>query len=202
MRQFIVALDALGAAQDVGVPGVGFRVVPARAAGADVGTRPGSYPIRVKLNGGSTSYEVTSDDARVLREPFRWLALEGGESGDGWKVEIFEDYRERVDPPGARGSVPVRVQAPTAIGTAAPIAMEGIKVRPGTRTHTFYAGGTLAAARLWVRSAGGTWVDTLEDLDFVTSPVQTRVVYNSADRVYLKGSAGMTLEIDSECEVG
>lgn len=202
MREEIVTLDATGVARDVGSLGYGFRLVPARPQGST--NRPGSYPIKVQPDGGSKSFDLTSDDSKVFEDPFRSINITGGEAGDTWKVQIFESRRELVLPPGQRGSVAVPVQAAAAVPMAAPaLSTDGIKVRPGTRSHTFYAAGVACLARLWVRSARGTWVDTGEDLDFTTNAAQVRLVYASADRVYLQASAlGMTLEIDSEVEVG
>lgn len=202
MREVYVSLDSSGNARDVGGRAHGFRLVPSRQVGALVTSRPGSYPIRVTTDTGQ-QFDVSSDESRLLAEPFNWLQLTGGESGDGWRVQLFEARHEAVFPAGQRSTVAVQVQAATACPTAAPSGTDGFKVRPGTRAHTFYAGGTATTARLWVRSAGGTWVDTGEDLDFAANAAQSRVVTNSADRVYLKAAAsGMTIEIDSEVEVG
>jgi hypothetical protein len=175
--------------------------VPARPLAAT--QRPGSYPIRVTLDGGRY-FDVTSDDAKCIDQSFRWLSLTGGEQGDTWKVQLLETRDERVYPPGQRGSVPVTVQAPTACPTAAPaLATDGIKVRPGTRAHTFYASGTPTMAALYVRSNGGNWRDTGEVLDFGSTPVISRTVTNSGDRLALKADAvGMNIEIDAEVEVG
>lgn len=202
MREQLFNLDSTGAARDVGSSACGFRLTPARPAGGSVTQRPGSYPVKVTLDDGR-EFHVTSDESRFLEEPFRSMQVTGGEAGDGWRVQLFDTTREGAFP-GSRSSVPVQVQAAAACPTAAPAASsDGFKVRPGTRAHTFYAGGTLTTARLWVRSAGGTWVDTGEDLDFATNPVQSRIVTNSADRVYLRAAAAnMTMEIDSEVEVG
>lgn len=203
MREDFVSLDSTGSARDVGGRAHGFRVVPGRQVGAAVNVRPGSYPIRVTTDGGQR-FDVTSDEARLLGEPFNWLQLTGGEAGDVWRVQLLEQRHEAVFPAGQRSAVPVQVQAATACPTIAPtLATEGFKVRPGTRAHTFYAAGVATTARLWVRSAGGTWVDTGEDLDFTANAAQSRIVTNSADRVYLRAAAGgMTIEIDSEVEVG
>lgn len=202
MREFFVTLDSNGKALDVGTRGIGFRLVPARPQSAAVGTRPGSYPIRVKPDGGSTELHITADDTRRL-ESFKFLVIEGGEAGDVWKVQIIERPGEHIDPPGQRGSVNVQVQPATPCTAGVPtLATQGFKVRPGTKAHTFYASGVPEVANLFVRSAGGTWYPTGEELDFTANNVITRVVYNSTDRVYLQASGAMLIEIDSEVEVG
>lgn len=200
MREEIVALDSAGSRSDVGSRAFGFRVVPARDI--DSTARPGSYPIRVTLDSGQ-KFTITSDESKLLAEPFKWLQLSGGESGDVWKVQFFETPAESIVPPGQRGTVAVSLQGPTACNTAAPTNSAGFKVRPGTRAHTFYASGVAQLARLWVRSKAGNWYDTGDDLDFTSNLTQVRLVYASADRFQLRSAAATLLvEIDAEVEVG
>lgn len=200
MREQIATLDATGTARDLGGRAFGFRVVPARGVGS--AARPGSYPLRVTLNGGQ-SFDVTADESKLLADPFLWMNLSGGESGDSWKVQLFETPAESIVPPGQRGSVAVPLQVPTACNTVAPVGAVGFKVRPGTRAHTFYGSGVAQVARLWVRSASGNWYDTGDDLDFVANLTHVRLVYATADRFQLVSAAATLLvEIDAEVEVG
>ncbi len=201
MREQIVTLDSTGNARDVGTRAFGFRVVPARGVGSTA--RPGSYPLRVTLDGGQ-SFEISADESKLLSAPFLWLNLSGGESGDSWKVQLFETPAESIVPPGARGSVAVPIQGtPTACNTLAPVGAVGFKVRPGTRAHTFYGSGVAQVARLWVRSATGNWYDTGDDLDFSSNLTHVRLVYATADRFQLVAAAGtLLIEIDAEVEVG
>lgn len=184
----------------VNIGGRGFRVKRARGVGQTA--RPGSFPVVFETSG--RRYLVTSAESRYLSEAERF---EGGtlfgEAGDSFVVETFVERDEGLIAVGGRGSVAVPVQAATAAPTAAPtLDTDGWKIRPGTLSTTFYASGVLGNATLWVRTARGVWVDTLEVLDFATAPVQTRQAIASADRVYLRAAAGtLNLEVDQECEV-
>lgn len=205
MRVLFPKIATNGRADDVATRAVGFRLTPGRPDVTGVQRpweqRPGAYPVKVRLDSGPELI-ITNGDALFFEAAFNVLQV-FGEPGDVWALQVFEHRSEGVIP-AARSSVAVQVQPPTACPTVAPtLATEGWKVRPGTRSHTLYASGTLTTARLWVRSASGAWYDTGEDLDFTTNPVQARLVYATADRVYLRAAAGsMNIEIDSECEVG
>lgn len=187
--------------------GRGFRVVPAAAPSTTAEylatRRPGRYPLVVVPDGDRERLHVGNADSRFIAGGFRLLDVEGAESGDCYVVEALEDG-ESVQPAGARQRVAYRVQAATAVPTVAPAAAgDGIAVRPQTTTLTIYASGVLGLARLWVRSVGGTWVDTLEDLDFTAAAVITRYVDLPGDRVYLRAAgAGLNVEIDATAEVG
>lgn len=208
MRSELFTADTSGAFRAY-LRGSGFRIVPAlppvvaTASEYAYGRRPGRYPLRVKVDGSGQPLHIGNSDARFFAEPFMLLDVEGAESGDVYCVEAYAPG-EGVIPAGARTRGSYRVQAATAAATVAPtLSSDGWAVRPQTTSLTFYAAGVLQVARLWVRSLDGTWTDTLEDLDFVTTPVITRFVDQPADRVYLRAAAAtLTIAVDAAVEIG
>lgn len=195
------SLDASGVAE-IAVDGWGFRVVPSRRIGAAVTVKPGAFPVQVAIDDGPLQ-PIGDDSGQILAAKIKKLRFVGT-AGDAWKAQIFESPREGVLPPSQRMTVAVNTQAAgTAVPTVVPTGTDGIEVRPGIRFWTFAAGGTLQLARLWIRTAAGTWVDTLEDFDFTSSAVIGRYVLASASRLYLRAAgASLTCEIDAETEVG
>lgn len=200
--QFLIA-DSSGNIPRAG-EGCGFALLPGRAAGART-VRPGSFPVAVITKSGKR-IEVTGPHAYYLAEEERraGFKIECGSdaAGESWNVVTFDDPTEGVRSGAARPRLTTRVQSATAAPTIVPVGAVGFKVRPGTQTWTVFAGGTLQVARIWVQDLDGTWIDTLEDVDFTVTPVVTRLV-DATGRVYLRSAAAtLTLAIDVTEEVG
>ena len=202
--RFFVA-DSAGLIKRAG-EGCGFALLPGRPAASKT-VRPGSFPVRVRTREGKV-IEVTGphsyyflDEVNARRQGFD---VEGAVAGEGWNVVAFNDPIEGVRGGAGRVRVTSRVQSATAAGTAAPANGDtsGFIVRPGTQSWTAYAAGVLQVARVWVQDLDGVWTDTLEDLDFVSTPVITRIV-DATGRVYLRSAAAtLTLALDVMEEVG
>lgn len=206
MRSQLVKADASGAFR-VNASGSGFRIVPTLPGAAEpqfaVGNLPGQLPVRVRPNGDGDYLHVPNTDALFPAERFALLDVDGAEPSSWYCVQTFE-LREGVVPAGTRTRRAIRLQpAGTAVSLAAPaLATEGVPVRPGFQSLTWYATGGVSC-RVYVRTLAGNWVDTGVDLDFATEAVQTRFVDQPADRIALKASGGaMTAEVDASVEVG
>lgn len=203
MRSTTLRADADGKILNAAGRGIGFMLTPAVSQGASATIRPGSFPVKVRFIGEGEPFEVSAAKSYERRE-FQGFAIEGCESGDSWEVTVLEECGERVSPPATRTRVPVQVQASAAIPTIAPtLVTEGARVRPGTIGHTFYFTGVAQLIRIWVRSRGGTWFDTGEDIDTAAQLVEARQAFMPGDRIYLRAPlAGTNVEIDAVEEVG
>ena len=189
-----------------GGEGCGFALMPGRPA-AGLTTRPGSFPVTVVTKAGKR-IEVTgphayyfADERDAKRQGFKIECGADG-AGEGWNVVTFDDPHEGVRAGAGRPRLTTRVQSATAAPTIVPVGAVGFKVRPGTQSWTAYGAGVLQDGRVWVRDLDGVWTDTLEDLDFVSTPVITRLV-DAVGRVYIRSAAAtLTLAIDVTEEVG
>lgn len=202
--RFLIA-DATGKITRAG-EGCGFALLPGRDAAA-LTVRPGAFPVRVKTKAGKV-IEITGphcyyflDEVDEKRQAFDVECGADG-AGESWNVISFQDVREGVRGGAGRARITTRVQSAAAAPTIVPVGAVGWKVRPGTQTWTAYGAGVLGLARIWVRDLDGVWTDTLEDLDFASNPVATRLV-DATGRVYLRAAAAtLTLAIDVMEEVG
>lgn len=208
-RHFIA--DANGKISKAGDPGVGFRIVPSVSRSEPVTRAPGNFPVTVRLRGRKgllpDVLEIANSDVRYCRdegEHFESIEIEGAEAGDSWLIETFPTKQQGVIPAPTKTRRTYRVQAATTVPTAAPtLSTEGFRVRGGTIGHNFAFAGTLQEATVWVRSAGGTWTNSLAVIDATAEAVAFRTAFASADRVYLQAAAAtMTVEVDAVAEVG
>lgn len=212
MRNAIVTVKADGRAE-ANAAGVGFRVRPAVTpkASADYAraARPGSYPVRVRIDGQGEALNVVNADSYYFAEGgrFRFLQVVDGEAGDVWQFDVFESREEGQTPAGRPARAPFEL-APlgTAVPTAVPaVAGDGFLLRPGQRKITVYFAGALTTATLWVRQLDGTWFDLNESIDptGANPRFDTRELGVPGDRFYLRAAAGgMTMKIEVDAEVG
>lgn len=168
--------------------------------------RPGAFPVAVITKAGKR-IEVTGPHCFYFapeegeRPGFR-LECGAENAGKSWNVITFDDPSEGVRAGAGRPRLTTRVQSAAAAPIAAPVGAVGFEVGPGTTSWTAYGAGVLQNGRVWVRDLDGVWTDTLEDLDFVSTPVITRLV-DAVGRVYIRSAAAtLTLAIDVTEEVG
>ncbi len=215
MQHELVTLPADGAALKAGSRGCGFQLLPAMleagAQGYSADARPGSYPVRLRFRGSrqptaAKELTVLGRHAHYFGEEFDGFDVLG-QAGECWQVLVF-DSREEGVVPGPSSRAAHRLLAATVVSTSDPAGEVGFRVRPGLRSFTVYASGTLTVtAALWVRGLDGTWRDSGDVLSFDTAaggfPVQMREVRQPADRVWFKASGGgLSLAVDGESEVG
>jgi len=214
VRSLTVTVKSDGRAEGAS-PGVGFRVRPAALPRAaqdySRSARPGSYPVRVRLDGAGESFLVLNADSYYFaegREPaFKFLQLVDGDPGDLWQIDVFETRAEGQTPAGRPSRAPFEL---VPAGTSAPnvnptLATDGFPLRPGQRRITTYWAGTLGVATLWVRRLDGTWFNTLETVDSSGGAqlYDTREVAVPGDRAYWRATgAGLTYALEVEAEVG
>ena len=214
MRSLVATIKTDGRAEAAS-PGVGFRVrpgaLPRTAPDYARTSRPGSYPIRVRLNGEGEPLLVQNadsyyfSDAKREEPAFKFLQLVDGESGDLWHIDIFETRQEGQTPAGRPSRAPFELLP---AGTSAPAAnpalsTDGFPLRPGQRRITTYFAGAAGVATLWVRQLNGTWLNTLETIDSTVQAYDTREVAVPGDRAFWRAAAaGLTMTVEVEAEVG
>mgnify|MGYP001594390393 CR=1 FL=1 len=209
MHTKFVKCDSNGQVLHAGTAGIGFSLVPACSTPFSATERPGSYPVKVVLDGGKV-LDVVNGDVHFLDAPFRAFDLANGDANEFWLVTTFETRGEGIIRAPGKQRVTYSVQTSAAVPFAVPVGAVGIKVRPGTLAHSFYfSGATPGPARIWIRTAGGEWFDTGEDLDPTDGAgafdviALTRNVTVAGDRLYLQsGGLGLSVAIDATCEVG
>lgn len=212
MRAFSLTLDAAGQALRCGT-GRGFALLPGFPPGAPVTSRPGSYPINVKLRSGQV-LPIVGPHAFYLgdSEPVEGrIDVTDGEPGSCWVLYAFDAPEEGVRVGGrSRASVLMTgtPAAPTvAVPTAAPtLATDGYPMTPGMgRVVTFFQG-TLSTATLYVLTAGNVWRaldDTFDPTGVGTPDYDVREIATPARRfAWVAGAANMTMEINAEVQAG
>jgi hypothetical protein len=212
MRTYGLTLDSNGQALRCGA-GRGFALLPGYAPGAPATSRPGSYPVNVKLRSGQVitvvgphAFYLGDDEAKEQR-----FDVTDGEAGSSWVLYCFDSPEEGVRI-GGRSRVSVLMTgtpaAPTvAVPTAAPtLATDGYPMTPGMgRVVTFFQG-TLSTATLYVLTAGNVWRaldDTFDPTGTGTPDYDVREIATPARRfAWVAAAANMTMEINAEVAAG
>ena len=221
----IRTVDAAGEIKDAGGAGVGFSVVPAftpsarksgRAGGWDF-VRPGSYPIKVRLDDGRL-LEIVNGDPIYLERGFRSFKVVSATAEESWLATVMQAHGDRRDPAQrTRVCVPVRTTytVPTTAPSDALIASGvAMAVPQGLKSWSFYCSidpGVLheVTSAVIVRTAGGEWKDTGTRITVNdTDPPVSQTVDNdvSGTHLYLRQVSGvgavMAVAIDASVEVG
>lgn len=199
MKNRIITADADGIIKSAAGEGWGFLLEPA-------GDAPGSFPATIRKN-RTAADEHTCAGPRALyfAAPFSELEVRDVPPLSTWSLSVTEHPKEVIGNASGKSRRTRRVQAATAIGTAAPAsATDGIAVFPGYRVWQFLFSGTSQAIELWIRTVGGTWrlAETI-DLTAVGGAPEIRSVYFGGGRVAFRcAGVGTSVEIDVESEVG
>lgn len=207
MRTLLLKADSAGALRATAT-GYGFRIVPAIPApgdaAANVNARPGRMPVIVRRNGTEEPLTCFAE-GHYFEERFKFLDIQGAESGDSYLVQVFEAPRELVLPSARAGRQGhVLVPAGTAVPTAVPaLSTDGFPLRPYQRRLTTYFEGVLTTATLYVRKLDGTWFNTNETADptGANPRYETREIAVPGDRAqWVAAAINMTMTVEAESE--
>lgn len=196
MPNKIVTTDSDGVIRTIGMRGCGFAVLSA-------GDTPGSYPLTVKAPDTGDEWRIYSSRPFYSIKPFEWLRIEGATPSSSYNVHVFRDKAEGLGPPGGRSRRGYVVQAATAIPTAAPAGNVGWEVLATQLGWEFvFANVTTETLKIWAKSLGGVWTDSLVTFDATSEAVAFRYAYSPGTRIYVQSSgAGPTQEVSRVMEV-